>query len=89
MIAHRLKTVRKADQILILDGGQIIQQGRHEELTAQPGFYADFVGGARKKPPAASSERQHARRSRLQPKAARVHARAAFAHCDTEKSAWK
>ena len=44
MIAHRLKTVRKADQILILDGGQIIQQGRHEELTAQPGFYADFVG---------------------------------------------
>ena len=64
MIAHQLKTVRKADQILILDGGQIIQQGRHEELTVQPGFYA-ILSAARKKPSAESSERQHARRSRL------------------------
>ena len=47
MIAHRLKTVRKADQILVLDGGQIVQRGRHEELIAQPGLYADFVGGKR------------------------------------------
>ena len=45
MIAHRLKTVRSADQILVLDGGQIVQQGRHEELMAQPGIYKDFVGG--------------------------------------------
>ena len=45
MIAHRLKTVRGADQILVLDGGKIVQQGRHEELIAQPGIYADFVGG--------------------------------------------
>ena len=45
MIAHRLKTVRGADQILVLDGGRIIQQGRHEELIAQSGIYADFVGG--------------------------------------------
>ncbi len=45
MIAHRLKTVRSADQILVLDGGRIVQQGRHEELMAQPGIYKDFVGG--------------------------------------------
>ena len=45
MIAHRLKTVRSADQILVLDGGKIAQQGKHEELIAQPGIYADFVGG--------------------------------------------
>ena len=44
-IAHRLKTVRSADQILVLDGGKIVQHGRHEELIRQPGIYADFVGG--------------------------------------------
>ena len=45
MIAHRLKTVRNADQILVLDHGHIVQQGTHETLIAQPGIYADFVGG--------------------------------------------
>ena len=45
MIAHRLKTVRNADQILVLDKGQIVQQGRHEELIGQKGIYADFVLG--------------------------------------------
>lgn len=45
MIAHRLKTVRGADQILVVDGGQIVQQGKHNELIRQPGIYADFVGG--------------------------------------------
>ena len=45
MIAHRLKTVRHADQILVIDHGHIVQQGRHEELIAQPGIYADSVGG--------------------------------------------
>lgn len=44
-IAHRLKTVRSADQILVLDGGKIVQHSRHEELIRQPGIYADFVGG--------------------------------------------
>lgn len=47
MIAHRLKTVRSADQFLVLDGGKIVQQGRHEELIRQSGIYADFVGGKR------------------------------------------
>ena len=45
MIAHRLKTVRHADQILVIDHGRIVQQGKHEELIGQPGIYADFVGG--------------------------------------------
>lgn len=45
MIAHRLKTVRNADQILVLDSGRIVQRGRHEELISQKGIYADFVLG--------------------------------------------
>lgn len=44
-IAHRLKTVRNADQILVLDNGKIVQQGRHEDLIGQKGMYADFVLG--------------------------------------------
>lgn len=44
MIAHRLKTVRHADQILVLDGGHIVQRGMHEELIRQQGLYAEFVG---------------------------------------------
>lgn len=45
MIAHRLKTVRHADQILVIDRGRIVQNGKHEQLIAEPGIYADFVGG--------------------------------------------
>ncbi len=45
MIAHRLKTVRHADQILVVDHGRIVQQGKHEDLIDQPGIYAAFVGG--------------------------------------------
>ncbi len=45
MIAHRLKTVRHADQILVIDHGRIVQQGQYEQLIEQPGIYADFVGG--------------------------------------------
>ena len=45
MIAHRLKTVRHADQILVVDDGRIVQRGRHEELIRQSGIYADFVTG--------------------------------------------
>ena len=43
MIAHRMKTVQEADQILVLDQGRIVQQGRHAELMRQGGIYADFV----------------------------------------------
>ncbi len=45
MIAHRLKTVRNADQILVVDEGKIVQKGKHEELIGQKGIYADFVLG--------------------------------------------
>ena len=45
MIAHRLKTVKNADQILVVDHGRIVQQGKHEQLMKQPGLYAEFVGG--------------------------------------------
>lgn len=44
MIAHRLKTVRRADQIFVLSDGHIVQRGTHNELIKQPGIYADFIG---------------------------------------------
>lgn len=43
MIAHRLKTVRNAEKILVLDHGEIMQEGRHETLIKEKGLYADFV----------------------------------------------
>jgi ATP-binding cassette subfamily B protein len=39
VIAQRLRTVRTADQILVLKGGQIVERGRHEELIEQDGLY--------------------------------------------------
>ena len=45
MIAHRLKTVRRADQILVVDKGRLVQRGRHEELMAQGGIYRRFISG--------------------------------------------
>ena len=39
VIAHRLNTIQNADQILVIDHGQIAQQGTHEELLKQPGIY--------------------------------------------------
>ena len=43
MIAHRLKTVRNADQIVVIDRGRIAEQGRHEELVNRGGIYAKFI----------------------------------------------
>ena len=43
MIAHRLKTVEHADKIIVIDGGKIVQQGRHNELMQQDGIYRTFV----------------------------------------------
>ncbi len=48
MIAHRLKTVRNADQIIVIDKGKIVQKGKHEELMAMDGIYKNFVSGRRK-----------------------------------------
>lgn len=43
VIAHRLSTIRQADQILVLQDGQIMEQGKHDELMALKGQYATYV----------------------------------------------
>ncbi len=45
MIAHRLKTVRNADQIVVIDKGRIVQKGKHDELMKEEGIYKNFVSG--------------------------------------------
>jgi ATP-binding cassette subfamily B protein len=42
VIAHRLSTIRDADLILVMNQGDIIEKGTHEELLEQGGFYADL-----------------------------------------------
>ena len=43
VVAHRLSTVRDADRIVVLDKGQVVDEGTHEELTAQRGVYYKLV----------------------------------------------
>ncbi len=57
IIAHRLSTIRDADTILVMNNGSIIEQGSHEQLLAQKGFYYDlynsqFIGAAIEEEPA-------------------------------------
>ncbi len=42
IIAHRLATIKKADQILVMDHGKVVEQGKHEELLKRGGFYANL-----------------------------------------------
>jgi ATP-binding cassette, subfamily B, bacterial len=62
VIAHRLSTIREADQILVIDNGKVTERGRHAELLAAGGLYADLYQtqfaqqeGALSAPPAASA----------------------------------
>ncbi|SHG70420.1 peptidase domain-containing ABC transporter [Flagellimonas flava] len=43
VVAHRLSTVKSADQIIVLDGGMVIEQGNHDELTSKKGMYYTLV----------------------------------------------
>ena len=47
MIAHRLKTVERADQIIVVDRGKIVQHGTHTQLLEQDGIYRNFIGERR------------------------------------------
>ena len=47
MIAHRLKTVKNADQIFVVDHGKIVQRGKHSELAAEDGIYKRFIDSRR------------------------------------------
>lgn len=42
MVAHRMRTVRRADRVLFLEGGRIVEEGGHDELLSRSGRYADF-----------------------------------------------
>ena len=48
MIAHRLKTIRNADQILVLKDGEIVERGNHEELIKNNGLYSDLINAKSK-----------------------------------------
>ena len=47
VIAHRLSTVRRADLILLMDDGRVVERGTHDDLMAARGLYADMVARQR------------------------------------------
>ncbi len=59
VIAHRLSTIRQADQILVLQGGRVVERGRHAELVDAGGLYAELYRTQFADPPAPRPEPQH------------------------------
>jgi len=67
VIAHRLTTVRNADTILVLKEGELVEQGRYDDLVAQGGLFAELAGQGKFVPDAVDEEGERAEDSSLAP----------------------